>query len=101
MEAVNFADWFLVAFTMVIAGSTIAYTVVTSRLLKQSRNAFLTDTVIRVMQRVGDIHRRTRGLSTGGSAMRRYEADAVATVKSVDEKLGQEFEKALRKAIPL
>jgi len=44
----------IAVFTIVIAGTTIAYTLVTWRLLTQSRWAFLVDTLIRIIERTED-----------------------------------------------
>lgn len=47
----------IAVFTIAIAGTTVAYTLVTWWLLRQSRWAFLVDALIRVMQRVEDRQR--------------------------------------------
>lgn len=91
METVNIADWFLVAFTIVIAGSTIVYTVGAWRLLKQARNAFLADVLIRTLQTAWEMHKKTGPTST---AYWKYVDGVKDAVRGVDQKLGRDFEKA-------
>jgi len=48
----------IAVFTAVIAGTTVAYTLVTWRLLRQSRWAFLVDSLIRITQDLDGLERR-------------------------------------------
>lgn len=45
-------NWVIAAFTIVIAGTTVSYTLVTWRLLRLSRWSLLLDTLIRITQEI-------------------------------------------------
>jgi len=99
LETVNIANSFIAACTTVIAASTIVYTVVTTRLLRQQKNSFVIDMAIRTVQYGWRLAKEREGKETKEEAVNNwvmpYFKGTSAAIKDIDEGLAAEFEKSL------
>lgn len=97
-------------FTIVLVIITIVYTVVTCRLLRHSRNAFLADMVVRIViwqnRRAEQAIREEDGVKSWGYIGRGFQTGVERAFGNIDKKLGEEvkelcnvaFEESIRAA---
>jgi len=90
-------DWIIAIFTIVIAASTIVYTLLTLKSLKQTRTVFLVDMVFRTVQYIENlISKYELDEDNLGRILSFFTGGMGGAIYKIDKKLGIDFAELMK-----
>lgn len=90
------ADWIMVVFTGVIGVATVAYVVVTWKLLRQTKSAFLGDMICQMVSYASNVSRKKSKIEAVKLDIVPFELGLTKALSSLDKELGKDFKKAMK-----